>query len=52
MVSRLTPTPAFNYARGTPFYDLNRRYYAPLCLAIAAALIADYPTGIARFFAI
>lgn len=38
-------TPAFNYARGTPFFDLNRRYYAPLCLVIAAALAFDYPAG-------
>lgn len=28
----------FSYAIGTPFYDLNRHYYAPLCLAIAAAM--------------
>jgi hypothetical protein len=39
-------TPIFNYARGTPFFDLNRRYYAPLCLLIAAALAFDYPAGL------
>ena len=33
-------TPAFRYAEGTPFYRLNRRYYSPLCLLIAAALVA------------
>ncbi|MBC7769115.1 MAG: DUF3995 domain-containing protein [Phycisphaerales bacterium] len=32
----------FSYARGTPFYDLNLRYYAPLCLLIAALLAADF----------
>lgn len=36
-------TPAFNYARGKPFYTLNRRYYAPLCLLIAVGLFADFP---------
>src|SRR5262245_25879949 len=39
-------TRAFDYARGTPFFTLNRRYYAPLCLAIAAGLIATYPPGL------
>jgi len=43
-------TPAFAYARGTPFHDLNRRYYAPLCLVIAAALVADFPPGVERMF--
>jgi hypothetical protein len=38
-----TYTPAFNYAKGTPFYRLNRRYFGPLCLAIAAALLVDFP---------
>lgn len=33
----------FDYARGTPFFDLNRQYYAPLCLAIAAGLALDFP---------
>jgi hypothetical protein len=33
-------TPAYTYARGTPFYDLNRRYYGPLCVAIAAGIAA------------
>lgn len=37
-------TPAFEYARGTPFFDLNRLYYAPLCLLIASGLIVDFPT--------
>lgn len=32
----------FSYAIGTPFYDLNRYYYAPLCLAIAAAMAISY----------
>lgn len=41
-------TPAFSYAQGTPFFDLNRVYYAPLCLAIAAALLADFPFARAR----
>ncbi len=36
-------SPAFEYARGTPFFELNRLYYAPLCLLIAAALAADFP---------
>jgi Protein of unknown function (DUF3995) len=39
-------TPAFNYARATPFFELNRRYYAPLCLLIAAGLIASFPAGL------
>ena len=39
-------TPVFRYAEGTPFYDLNRRYYSPLCLILAALLIIDYPPGI------
>ena len=39
-------TPVFNYARGTPFFELNRRYYAPLCLLIAAVLVFDYPPGL------
>lgn len=36
-------TPFFDYARGTPFFDLNRLYYAPLCLAIAAGLAVNFP---------
>ncbi len=36
-------SPVFEYARGTPFFELNRLYYAPLCLLIAAALAADFP---------
>lgn len=38
-------TPIFDYARGTPFFDLNRQIYSPLCLAIALGLIASYPAG-------
>ena len=38
-------TPVFRYAEGTPFYDLNRRYYSPLCMILAALLIVDYPPG-------
>jgi Protein of unknown function (DUF3995) len=38
-------TPVFGYARGTPFYDLNRKYYSPLCVIIAVLLIVDYPSG-------
>lgn len=44
-------TPIFNYARSTPFYELNRRYYSPLCLLICLALITDYPSGLDRFLA-
>ena len=36
-------TPLFEYSRGTPFFDLNRLYYAPLCLLIAAGLVAQFP---------
>lgn len=36
-------TPVFEYARGTPFFELNRLYYAPLCLAIAAGLAINFP---------
>lgn len=43
-------TPIFNYAKGTPFYELNRRYYAPLCLIVAAGLIANYPQGLDVLF--
>ena len=39
-------TPAFNYARETPFFALNRLYYAPLCLIMAAGLIVDFPPGL------
>ena len=38
-------TPIFDYARGTPFFDLNRQIYSPLCPAIALGLIASYPSG-------
>ena len=38
----------FDYARGTPFFDLNRLYYAPLCLVITVALIVDFPPGMSR----
>ena len=30
----------FDYAKGTPFYDLNLVFYSPLCIAIGVALIA------------
>lgn len=36
-------SPVFEYARGRPFFDLNLRLYAPLCLAIAALLVIDFP---------
>jgi hypothetical protein len=36
-------TPVFEYARGTPFFELNRLYYAPLCLVIAAGLAINFP---------
>lgn len=36
-------TPAYEYARGTPFFDLNRYYYSPLCLLIAAGLAVNFP---------
>lgn len=39
-------TPIFNYACETPFFTLNRRYYAPLCLVMAAGLVADFPPGL------
>jgi hypothetical protein len=42
-------TQVFAYARGTPFYTVNRRYYAPLCLLLATGLIADFPPGIERY---
>lgn len=34
-------TPVFEYARGTPFFDLNRLYYSPLCLAVALGLVVN-----------
>jgi hypothetical protein len=37
--------PIFAYARGTPFATLNRRFYSPLCLLIAAGF-AVTGTGI------
>jgi len=42
-------TAVFSYARGTLFYRLNRKLYAPICLALTAGLIADFPPGIGRF---
>jgi hypothetical protein len=42
-------TDVFGYARSTPFYRLNRRYYAPICLLLAAGLIADFPPGWEHF---
>ena len=44
-------TPFFDYARDTPFFDLNRQLYSPLCLAIAAGLMVTYPPGVTRAFA-
>jgi hypothetical protein len=32
---------AFRCAEGTPFHRLNRMFYSPLCLAIAAAFLAS-----------
>lgn len=40
-IAAYTPR-VFAYAIGTPFHDLNRYYYAPLCLAIAAAMAISY----------
>jgi hypothetical protein len=37
--------PIFAYAQGTPFASLNRRFYSPLCLLIAAGF-AVTGTGI------
>jgi hypothetical protein len=37
--------PIFAYADGTPFASLNRRFYSPLCLLIAAGFAAT-GTGI------
>ena len=31
----------FRYAEGTPFHRLNRVFYSPLCLVIAAAFVAS-----------
>lgn len=33
--------PLWRYAQGTPFHQLNRRYYSPLCLGVAALLLAN-----------
>ncbi|MGE0596533.1 MAG: DUF3995 domain-containing protein [Hyphomonadaceae bacterium] len=33
----------FEYARDKPFYALNLRLYAPLCLLIATLLVVDFP---------
>ncbi|PWR20871.1 DUF3995 domain-containing protein [Zavarzinia compransoris] len=35
----------FGYAAGTPFMRLNRLFYSPLCLAIAAGYVAAYLAG-------
>jgi len=47
LVRGLAPylTGAFDYARETPFYALNRFFYAPLCLFVAALLLVDFPRG-------
>lgn len=34
---------AFDYAQGTPFFNLNRQIYSPLCLALAVGLVFDFP---------
>lgn len=36
-------TPVFEYARGAPFFEVNRLYYSPLCLLIAAGLCVNAP---------
>lgn len=36
-------TPVFEYARGAPFFEMNRLYYSPLCLLIAAGLLVNAP---------
>jgi hypothetical protein len=36
-------SPVFEYARGRPFFELNLWLYAPLCLAIAALYVLDFP---------
>jgi Protein of unknown function (DUF3995) len=36
-------SPVFEYARGRPFFELNLWVYAPLCLAIAALFVIDFP---------
>jgi hypothetical protein len=36
-------SPVFEYARGQPFFDLNLRLYAPLCLVMAALFVLDFP---------
>jgi hypothetical protein len=41
-------TPVFDYARETPFFELNRRYYAPLCLLISLGLVLSFPSGLGR----
>lgn len=44
-------TGVFEYARGTPFFELNRQYYAPLCLLIAGGLAMNFPPGLGRAIA-
>jgi len=36
-------SPVFEYARGRPFFELNLKLYAPLCLLIAALFALDLP---------
>jgi hypothetical protein len=36
-------SPVFEYARGRPFFELNLKLYAPLCLLIAALFALDFP---------
>ncbi len=44
-------TSVFEYARSAPFYTLNRRYYAPVCIGLAIGLICDFPAGLEEFMA-
>lgn len=41
-------TSIFDYASDTPFYNLNRWFYSPLCLAIAAAMAGVWAAAPAR----
>ena len=41
-------TSIFDYARGSSFFELNRTCFSPLCLAIAAALTADFYAALIR----
>ncbi len=39
-------SPVFEYARGRPFFELNLRLYAPLCLFIAALFVWTFPRSV------